>query len=259
MEDVATSAGVGRATIYRHFPTRDALVQASVTRDARRFFTAIAAAVDATSRSRPPARRYDADPPGEVAELSPQEPTSIPPGRPGLADLVVDGLLAGLALARRSPLGELIRRDPATATGLLTSATFIATATSALIEVHEDLTGARPVREQNALTRARAEALVRLALTFLLAPGELGALAPRAARRYLAAMVQPLVDFPGDPSSEPTPPTPAPARAPAPNRPPSAQPTPPGIHPAPPAGRPDRPIPVSGTAATGFPSRSANV
>lgn len=46
MEDVARAAGVGRATVYRRFGDRDALVDALSTREARRCLAELAAASD---------------------------------------------------------------------------------------------------------------------------------------------------------------------------------------------------------------------
>jgi AcrR family transcriptional regulator len=51
---VARRAGVSRATLYRRFDGKDALVQAVLVRESRRFFASIAAAVEdlATQRER---------------------------------------------------------------------------------------------------------------------------------------------------------------------------------------------------------------
>ncbi len=45
MEDVARKAGVARVTIYRRFPTKDALVQAVFLREVRRFIAEVEAAI----------------------------------------------------------------------------------------------------------------------------------------------------------------------------------------------------------------------
>jgi AcrR family transcriptional regulator len=45
MEDVARRAGLGRATLYRHFQSKDALVQAIILAEAEGFFAALDGAV----------------------------------------------------------------------------------------------------------------------------------------------------------------------------------------------------------------------
>ena len=163
VDDVADEAGVGRATLYRHFGSRDALVQSAVTRDARRFFSDIATSVAART------------------DLS------------NLEEVVVEGLLAGLRLARRAPLGDLIRRDPAAAVALLSSEWFLTTATTALVDLYRamaGLPGYGPGREQAEVV---AEALVRLGLSFVLVPGPTADLDDETARRRLGAIVGPLV------------------------------------------------------------------
>lgn len=45
MEDVARRAGLGRATLYRHFASKDALVQAIILSEAEAFFAALDGAV----------------------------------------------------------------------------------------------------------------------------------------------------------------------------------------------------------------------
>jgi AcrR family transcriptional regulator len=41
MEDVARAAGLGRATLYRHFPSKDALVRAVIVAETEAFFAAL--------------------------------------------------------------------------------------------------------------------------------------------------------------------------------------------------------------------------
>src|SRR5215469_15919067 len=80
VDDVARRAGLGRATIYRRFATRDELVNAVLTRECRRLFTDIAAA-------------------GE--------------GLPTVADQLVEGFVAGLRNARSQPLlHRMITTEP---------------------------------------------------------------------------------------------------------------------------------------------------
>lgn len=80
VDDVARRAGLGRATIYRRFATRDDLVNAVLTRECRRLFADIAAA-------------------GE--------------GLPTVADQLVEGFVAGLRNARSQPLlHRMITTEP---------------------------------------------------------------------------------------------------------------------------------------------------
>ena len=52
MEDVARRAGLGRATLYRHFQSKDALVRAVILAETDAFF----AALDGRSPTAPPTR-----------------------------------------------------------------------------------------------------------------------------------------------------------------------------------------------------------
>lgn len=158
MEDVAERAGVGRATLYRRFPSRDGLVEAAIVRDARGFFAAVAESVRAV------------------------EP---------LDEKVVAGFVTGLDLARRSPLSALLARDPEAAVSLLTSPTLLQAATGALVERYEAIVGGGLPAADRFAAEAQAEALIRLAVTFVLVPGT----GPDgdAARARIAAMIRPLM------------------------------------------------------------------
>jgi AcrR family transcriptional regulator len=160
MDDVAERAGVGRATVYRRFDSRDQLVQEAVVRDARRFFRAVTAAVS-----------------GQVL----------------LVDKVVDGLLTALRLVRTSPLESLVRADAAAALSLLTSETVLRTATEALAEQYESLRGPAGTESERYRLAATAEALIRLGWSFVLNPGITGDDDPEAARAYLDAVIRPLL------------------------------------------------------------------
>lgn len=177
VEDVADRSEVGRATLYRRYGSRDGLIQAAVTRDARAFFAAISAAV--------------LPPPG--SERPPPGAPGAPEPVPDMVDLVVDGLMAGLRLVRATPLGELIARDPQTAVGLLTSGPVIPAATVALADRYQAMRGQPLRRSERARVEARAEALVRLAVSFVLVPGDLESAGQAAARRRLSEMVAPLI------------------------------------------------------------------
>jgi AcrR family transcriptional regulator len=138
VEDVAERAGLGRATVYRRFASRDELVRAALTRDARRFFRVVA-------RS--------------VASVEPLE------------DQVVHGFLVGLRLVQASPLAGLLRSDPAAAMSLLGSQSLMSAAAGALADRYEAMTGAALSPSERNQAEAVAEGLVRLGLSFVLVPG----------------------------------------------------------------------------------------
>ena len=88
VDDVARAAGLGRATVYRRFATRDELVHAVLAREARRFFAEIAAATQDLSV---------------------------------LSERLIEGFVVGLRIARRQPLlNQLIKTEPDSALPLLT-------------------------------------------------------------------------------------------------------------------------------------------
>lgn len=158
VEDVAERAGVGRATVYRRFASRDDLVAAAVARDARRFFAAVSDSVRAVE---------------------------------ALEEKVVEGFLAGLRLAQRAPLAHLLRTDPVAAMSLLTSESLLRSAAMALADRYEALLE-RPLDPAGrAGAESVAEGLVRLGLSFVLIPG------PTAdddrARDHLDAVIRPLL------------------------------------------------------------------
>ena len=153
VDDVARLSRIGRATLYRRYGSRDVLIQLTVTREARRFFAAIAAKA------------------------------MIQSAKANLTEMVVDGLQEGLRLAEESPLGDLITRDPATAMALIANTKLLDAATHALTDVYLSMTAVRD-REQ---AEARAEALVRLAISLLLFPNGIE-------RERLRSMVTPLVE-----------------------------------------------------------------
>jgi AcrR family transcriptional regulator len=159
VEDAAARAAVGRATVYRRFTGREQLIAETIRRDARRFFAAIS---------------------DSVASV------------PGLEDKVVAGFATGVELARHSALGNLLRRDPAAALSLLSSAPLLAHATRALTDLYDNVTASWPHRAAPARVEAVAEMLVRLGLSFVLVPGPL-AEEPERARAHLDAVLRPLL------------------------------------------------------------------
>lgn len=140
MDDVAERCGLGRATVYRRFESRDRLVRATLVRDARRFFEAVTASVA---------------------------------GVHSFTEKVIEGFVAGLDLLHLSPFPQLLRNDPGAATALLVSESTLKACTRALVESYERLAGV-PVRPSElARVEAVAEALIRLGTSMLLTPGTL--------------------------------------------------------------------------------------
>ena len=161
VDDAAELAGVGRATVYRRFTSRDELMRAAVTREAQRFFAAIAASVH------------------DVASLD---------------DKVVHGFLNGVRLALASPLGSLLRRDPAASISLLASESLLRAATQALTDRYESILGHRLTAADRTNAEVSAEALVRLGLSFVLIPGMLTETERRGeAYDRLAGIIRPLL------------------------------------------------------------------
>ena len=161
VEDAAERARVGRATVYRRFVNRDDLMRAAVTREARRFFAAIARSVE---------------------------------GVETLEEKVVQGFLTGVRLALDSPLGSLLRHDPAASVSLLRSEALLRAATAALTERYEAITGLVLSPPARAQVEVSAEALVRMGLSFVLIPGVADpAGRPEMAQERLTALIRPLV------------------------------------------------------------------
>jgi AcrR family transcriptional regulator len=158
VEDVAERAGLGRATVYRRFASRDDLVAAAVARDARRFFAAVADAV------------RDVEP---------------------LEEKVIQGFLQGLRLAQGAPLAHLLRTDPVAAMSLLTSEPLLRAAAMALADRYQALLRQPLDAAGREMAESVAEGLVRLGLSFVLIPG------PTAdedrARDHLGAVIRPLL------------------------------------------------------------------
>ncbi|MDI2127232.1 TetR/AcrR family transcriptional regulator [Yinghuangia seranimata] len=170
VEDVARRARVGRVTVYRRFDTKNALVEAVLIREARRFLAV-----------------FDA----EVAAL------------PTMEERIVAGFVVALRDARTSLIGRLLELEPETALPFLT------TRGGPILGVLRDYLAASFVRAPDATALrgpgdpaefhtedgARvAEIFVRLTVSFLLTPQSIVPLddEPRArefARRFLAPMV----------------------------------------------------------------------
>jgi AcrR family transcriptional regulator len=135
---VAKRAGVSRATLYRRFDGKDALVQAVLVRECRRFFTSVAAATD---------------------------------GLPTVEERLVEGFVVGVRYAREDPLmNRLLASDAEALLPYLTvnGALVVAVARDFLVqqgEAHGDL----PVVDGRTPAGV-AELFVRLAISFTLTP-----------------------------------------------------------------------------------------
>jgi AcrR family transcriptional regulator len=137
MDDVAERAGLGRATVYRRFDSRDDLVHATLAHAIRGFFAAVAEAVA---------------------------------GAENIEDKVVEGFLVGLKLVRDSWLPGLVASDPATAVTLATAAPVIALARTALVERFQAISHQTLSPAEAAEAGLVAEVLVRLGTSFVLVP-----------------------------------------------------------------------------------------
>lgn len=140
MEDVASRAGVGRATVYRRFPSREDLVNATIARDLQRFFGAVADAVASET---------------------------------DVADKLVEGFIVGVKTARTTLLPELFLDDMPAGVAILSSTPVIDLGRAALVRQYEAITAARLDGPARAEVELVAEALIRLALSFLMIPGSL--------------------------------------------------------------------------------------
>jgi AcrR family transcriptional regulator len=156
---VARRAGVSRATLYRRFDGKDALVQAVLVRESRRFFGSVADAV--------------------VGLTSPQE-------------RLVEGFVVGVRYAREDRLlNRLLSSDPEALLPYLTTngALVLAAARDFLVQQAPDA----PVAERT--PAGVAEVFVRLAISFTLLPDSAIPLDTDAevrafARGYLAPLMR---------------------------------------------------------------------
>lgn len=170
IDDVADRAGLARATVYRRFESRDAMIHAALARDACRWFEALSESVRHLDR---------------------------------LDDQVVAAFVTGLRLARQSPLPPLLRDAwsaaaagvaPTSGPGGAPLSALMAICRTALADRYEAVTGARLDAATRRRTEAVAEALVRLGLSYLLAPAAGVDLDDdQAARAYFGAVLRPLV------------------------------------------------------------------
>ncbi|HEV2779283.1 MAG TPA: helix-turn-helix domain-containing protein [Actinophytocola sp.] len=165
VDAVAKRAGVSRATLYRRFDGKDALVQAVLVRECHRFFTSIVAAI------------------GHL---------------PTMEERLVEGFVIGVRHARTHPLmNRLMASDSEALLPYLTvnGALVVAVARDFLVQQGESVDG--PLPSIAGRTPAGvAELFVRLAISFTLTPHSAIPLdtdtAVRAfARNYLAPLMRP--------------------------------------------------------------------
>ncbi|HWC79763.1 MAG TPA: helix-turn-helix domain-containing protein [Pseudonocardiaceae bacterium] len=139
VDDVARAAGLGRATVYRRFATRDELVQAVLVREGRRYFAELAAATESL---------------------------------PSLADRLVEGFVVGVRNARRQPLlSRLISTETRDALPQLTVDGGPLFAVLREFLVHQYLTSAEGAGQTHGKRPQQvAEVIVRLGVSLVLTP-----------------------------------------------------------------------------------------
>jgi AcrR family transcriptional regulator len=154
MEDVARRARVSRVTIYRRFPSKDALVETVILGEAQRFFAELEAAVASL----------------ETAE-----------------ERIVEAFVLTLAAAREQRLlNRLLRSEPeAVLPHLTTDGTRVIAAGTAFLAAQMRASGTRVSDVEQV-----AEIVARLVLSYLLTPGLETAREARAfARRHLVPLM----------------------------------------------------------------------
>lgn len=157
MDDIARRAGLARVTLYRHFQSKEAIVQAVVLGEVERFFAALDAAI-------------------------------APHRRAG--ERLVEGFAFALRFLSAHPLLQrLLRTEPESVLPYLTGASpVVSTARAAVVERLADRELDDPLRPRDA--EAAAEVVVRVVHSFVLSPdGELGLDTPRGARRFARAQL----------------------------------------------------------------------
>lgn len=165
-DDVARRAGISRATLYRRFPGgKSDLIQQVMARDMRRFLAEVDAAVSPL---------------------------------PALEDQLVEGILVALRTARADPLlARLSVTEPDTLLPYLTTEAgpLIAAAASYLGDRYRraQADGLAPAGEPPVAPEAVAEIMVRLAISFYLAPGSGHFTDEAASRAMLKQLVRALM------------------------------------------------------------------
>ena len=158
VEDVARAAGVSRSTLYRAYPTKEALLRAVLDREIDAFF-------------------------GELDALA----SGLPP-----REAVVECFTAGLALTREVPLlARLVETEPEIITGIGSARTSVVLESAHRVADTLRRSGAAmPDHELHVV----AELMLRIAYTYLLNPhGAVDLTDPRAVRAYAEKYLAPLV------------------------------------------------------------------
>ncbi|MFL6173610.1 MAG: TetR/AcrR family transcriptional regulator [Marmoricola sp.] len=159
VEDVARAAGVSRSTLYRAYPTKEALLQAVLDREVDEFFDQL--------------EEF-------AAGLSPRE-------------AIVACYTAGIGLTREIPLlGRLLETEPEIITGIdgnVETTTLIGSAH----RVAETLRRSGATMREDEL-HVVAELMLRVAYTYMLQPhGSVDMTDPTAAEEYARRYLAPLV------------------------------------------------------------------
>ncbi|WP_211288549.1 TetR family transcriptional regulator [Actinophytocola xinjiangensis] len=157
---VARRAGVSRATLYRRFVGKDALVQAVLVRESRRFFAAIADAVE---------------------------------GVEGARERLVEGFVVGVRHARADRLlNRLLASDPEALLPYLTTNGHLVVAGARDFLVQQAPDAPRPAAGRT--PEGVAEVFVRLAISFTLMPeGAIPLDSDAAVRAFALGYLAPLM------------------------------------------------------------------
>jgi AcrR family transcriptional regulator len=159
VEDVARAAGVSRSTLYRAYPTKEALLQAVLDREIDEFFNQL----DALASGLPP------------------------------REAIVECFTAGIALTHEIPLlARLVETEPEIITGIGGSAQTSVVLGSAH-RVAQTLRRSGATMPDDEL-HVVAELMLRIAYTYLLNPhGAVDMTDPKAVREYALRYLAPLV------------------------------------------------------------------
>ena len=159
VEDVAKAAGISRSTLYRAYPTKEALLQAVLDREIDEFFNQLDALASGLS-------------PGEA---------------------IVECFTAGIALTHEIPLlARLVETEPEIITGIGGSAQTSVVLGSAH-RVAQTLRRSGATMPDDEL-HVVAELMLRIAYTYLLNPhGAVDMTDPKAVREYALRYLAPLV------------------------------------------------------------------